>query len=104
MEASEKTWMLWDGECAMCERVSKWVIQHDKSGRIRASAYQDAPTPPMTPELYRACEFAVHTVDSDGRVLRAGRACLRLLELMGHGTLARFFALAAIHLGTRSGL
>ena len=89
----EKTWMLWDGDCEMCGRVAGWVTAHDKAGRIRASSYQNAPTPPMTPDLYRACEFAVHTVDADGRVLRAGKACLRLLELLGHGTLARILGL-----------
>ena len=85
--------MLWDGECGMCSRAAAWAEKRDKAGLIRACAYQDCPVPPMTPELYAACEFAVHTVDPDGRVLRAGRACMHLLGLIGHPTLGRILSL-----------
>lgn len=38
--------------------------------------YQEAPSPPMTPALRQACARAVHVITTDGKVLRAGRACL----------------------------
>ena len=47
----------------------------------------------MTPELYAACERAVHVLTVDGRILRAGRASLFVLERIGWGWLARLLAL-----------
>ena len=38
----------------------------------------------MTPQMYRACALAVHVVTADGRVLRAGRAGLFVLEQLGY--------------------
>jgi predicted DCC family thiol-disulfide oxidoreductase YuxK len=37
----------------------------------------------MTPALYEACQRAIHVITSDGRVLRAGRAALFILERCG---------------------
>lgn len=37
----------------------------------------------MTPELRAACEFAVHVVTSQGRVIRAGRAVMYVLHTLG---------------------
>lgn len=42
----------------------------------------------MTPQLYAACERAVHVVTADGKVLRAGRASLFILERTGWSLLA----------------
>ena len=47
----------------------------------------------MTPDLYVACERAVHVVTADGRVLRAGRASMFILERTGWGLLARLLTL-----------
>jgi predicted DCC family thiol-disulfide oxidoreductase YuxK len=47
----------------------------------------------MTPELFAACERAVHVLTPDGRVLRAGRATLYVLERIGWGRLARVLML-----------
>ena len=47
----------------------------------------------MTPDLYAACERAVHVVAADGTVLRAGRACLFILERIGWGGWARVLRL-----------
>jgi len=52
-------------------------------------AYQDAPSPPMTPALYAACERAIHVLKPDGTLLRAGRATLFILEQIGWGWGAR---------------
>jgi predicted DCC family thiol-disulfide oxidoreductase YuxK len=54
--------------------------------------YQEAPAPPMTPELYAACDRAVHLVLPDGTLLRAGRAVLYMLEKAGWGWTARVLA------------
>ena len=37
----------------------------------------------MTPELAVACERAVHVVTADGRLLRAGEACVFVLGELG---------------------
>jgi len=46
----------------------------------------------MTPKLRKACERAVHVVRTDGRVLRAGRACLFIKERLGWGRLAKLLS------------
>ncbi|MCB0212344.1 MAG: DUF393 domain-containing protein [Anaerolineae bacterium] len=46
--------------------------------------YQDCPSPPMTPQLYRACEEAIHVITRNGQVLRAGRAAMFILEQIGY--------------------
>jgi predicted DCC family thiol-disulfide oxidoreductase YuxK len=38
----------------------------------------------MTPELYRACQEAVHVITPAGRILRAGRASLFILQEVGY--------------------
>jgi hypothetical protein len=59
----------------------------------------------MTPELYAACAQAIHVVRADGGVLRAGRACLFVLEQIGGGPAARLLGLPpfvwAVELGYR---
>lgn len=55
--------------------------------------FQELPTPPMTPELYRSCQQAVHVCLADGRMLRAGRACLYILHVLGYRRLATLLAL-----------
>lgn len=86
------TWVLWDGNCGFCRRTVEWLCHQDVHGRLRPMPYQEAPAPPMTPELYRACDRAVHVIRPDGRVLRAGRASLHALEIAGWGWKARFLS------------
>ena len=38
----------------------------------------------MTVELYAACEQMLHVVLPDGRLLRGGRACLYILQVLGY--------------------
>jgi predicted DCC family thiol-disulfide oxidoreductase YuxK len=38
----------------------------------------------MTPALYEQCKRAMHVVLPDGRLLRAGRACLYILHTLGY--------------------
>lgn len=59
----------------------------------------------MTPDLYAACARAIHVVRADGGVLRAGRACLFVLEQIGWRRTARLLGLPpflwAVELGYR---
>ncbi|MFN3650512.1 MAG: thiol-disulfide oxidoreductase DCC family protein [Armatimonadota bacterium] len=83
-----KTWVLWDGECGFCRRTVQWLERRDRAQQFHTLPYQSAPSPPMTPELERACERAVHVITPEGRLLRAGRASLYLLQHVGWGPLA----------------
>ena len=85
--------LLWDGECNFCRRSVEWAERRDEGHAFRAIPYQQAPSPPMTPELRVACARAVHVLTPDGEVLRAGRACLWVLQRIGYPVLARVFAL-----------
>jgi predicted DCC family thiol-disulfide oxidoreductase YuxK len=38
----------------------------------------------MTPQLYQACQRAVHVIKTDGDILKAGRASLFVLEKIGY--------------------
>jgi len=91
-ETNEKHWILWDGDCGFCRRSIKWIMRHDHKHRLHAIAYQDAPSPPMTPQLREACQSAVHVVTPDGRMILAGRAFLFILQQIGHRRLARTLA------------
>jgi predicted DCC family thiol-disulfide oxidoreductase YuxK len=59
------------------------VWRKDRRRRFKIVPYQEAPSPPMTPELHAACEHAVHVVRHNGEVLRAGRAALHVLHYLG---------------------
>ena len=55
---------------------------------LRIEAYQDAPSPPMSPELAAACAKAIHVIDPAGELTRGGRAALVLLGIIGWPRLA----------------
>jgi predicted DCC family thiol-disulfide oxidoreductase YuxK len=84
--------LLWDGDCGFCRRSVEWAERRDTSHAFRAIPYQQAPSPPMTTELRQACARAVHVLTAEGPVLRAGRACLWVLERIGYPGLARVLA------------
>ncbi len=73
--------------------MAAWVRRRDPTQRLQVTPYQEAPSPPMTPALYAACERAVHVVTPDGTTLRAGRAALYVLERIGWGWFARLLGL-----------
>ena len=93
MRGDSLYWVLWDGQCGFCARCIAWAKRRDRAGRLRFVPYQQAPTPPMTPRLRRACARAVHVVRPDGRVLRAGRAVLDVLDQVGWHRTARILGL-----------
>lgn len=77
----ERHWLFWDEDCGFCAQSAAWLERWDgahgeASRRFRTTPFQRAPSPPMTPELREACQEAVHILTADGRLLRAGRACL----------------------------
>jgi len=45
---------------------------------------QEMPSPPMTPELYRRCQQAMHVRFHNGRLLRGGDACIYILATLGY--------------------
>lgn len=90
---TEQALLLWDGECGFCRRSVEWAERRDRGHTFRAIPYQQAPVPPITPELQAASARAVHVLTPEGRVLRAGRACLWVLERTGFPVLARVLAL-----------
>jgi predicted DCC family thiol-disulfide oxidoreductase YuxK len=84
--------VLWDGDCGFCARAVDWLQQNDREHRFQFVRYQEAPSPPMTPELYRACSQAVHVIDQEGSIRRGGTATLFVLEQEGWGPIARFLS------------
>lgn len=85
--------VLWDGDCGFCARSVEWARRRDAEKSLTFVPYQEAPSPPMTPELERACREAVHVITPDGRILRAGRASLYVLERMGWRRCAKLLRL-----------
>jgi predicted DCC family thiol-disulfide oxidoreductase YuxK len=85
--------VLWDRDCEFCRRIVSWVGRRDASGQFETITFQDAKSPPMTPELFEACKRAVHVITREGDTLRAGRACLFILGELGWGASARILAL-----------
>lgn len=57
----------------------------------------------MTPALRQACAEAVHVVTADDRVLRAGRAALHVLRVLGWPRLAGLLALPPFVWGVELG-
>ncbi|MCC6849395.1 MAG: DUF393 domain-containing protein [Deltaproteobacteria bacterium] len=86
-------WIVWDGRCGFCRRAVAWALARDRDRRFEAVPYQELPDPPLTPALAAACRDAVHVRTTDGRWLRAGRACLFVLERVGWPRVARFAGL-----------
>ena len=90
---NERALVLWDGQCAFCRRAVEWAQRRDTGNTLQVLPYQQAPSPPMTPELKAACARAVHVLTPDGQMLKAGRACLYVLGEIGFRGLARLLSL-----------
>lgn len=98
--------VLWDGECDFCRACVGLVERLDRRGRFRAIPYQEAPSPPMTPELIDACRRALHVRTPSGRLYRGGDAVIAITRGLGWRNAATFLALPGIrqlvHLGYRA--
>ena len=86
-----KDLILWDGKCGFCRRSVEWLLARDQEGHLEAIPFQEASSPPMTPELYEACHRAVHVVKADGQILKAGGAMLYALTRVGYPVPLRLF-------------
>lgn len=100
---ADKYWLLWDGECGFCRRAVFWALARDQVGLLAALPYQQAPWPPMDENLALACRRAVHLRHPDGRLEGAGRACLRVLELVGYRRTAHWLRLPPLVWGVELG-
>jgi predicted DCC family thiol-disulfide oxidoreductase YuxK len=89
---NEPTWILWDGQCAFCQRWIEWVRSHDRNGRFRAVPFQEVPSPPMTPELYQRCRRAVQVLTPDGTIRGGGEAVAFILRHVGYARLGRLLS------------
>lgn len=86
----ENAWLLLlDGECGACRRCAAWVASKDRMKRIFPLSYQEAPSPPMTPELRARARRAAQLIAPDGERFEAGRACVETLSLLGWRRAAR---------------
>ncbi len=89
----ERAWLIWDGECGLCRRCAGWVRSRDRRGALRVAAYQDAPDPPLRPELRRRARDSVMVLAPGGEVLGGGRACVYVLGALGHERAAALLSL-----------
>jgi len=39
--ASDRLTLVYDGECEFCSRLARWVVRHDRSGRVSVVASQE---------------------------------------------------------------
>lgn len=78
-----RAWLLFDGDCEFCTGLARRVEERDRGRSLRVVAHQEAPSPPMTPELREACAEALHAVTPGGRVLRGGDAVIFTLGAIG---------------------
>ena len=94
MKKSDETphLILWDGDCGFCRRSVAWLLRRDRRRKFRATPYQAAPSPPMTPQLFAACEKSVHVIASDGRIFKGARAVFFILEHIGWKRAARLLS------------
>ncbi len=72
--------------------MTAWAKRHDPGERLCFTPYQEAPDPPVDPTLRAACSQAVHIITPEGRILRAGRAVLVALDVLGWHALARILS------------
>lgn len=90
---SARHWLIWDGACDLCAWSIAWVRKHD-----RYAAFQAVPFQSLPPELQAQVDpdsfsRGAHVITADGRVLRAGRAVLFILEQLGYRWVARILSL-----------
>lgn len=84
MMNDSRYWLIYDGDCELCQRVAVWVRQRDAAQQMRIVPYQTCPNPPLTPALYAVAERGVVLFHPDGRMERYGRAAMRVLLTIGY--------------------
>ncbi|MDZ7728218.1 MAG: DUF393 domain-containing protein [Dehalococcoidia bacterium] len=94
------------GDLRFCRACARLIQRLDRHGRFEVVPHQDAPWPPMTQELYDACQGALHVRTQSGRLYRGGDAVIAILRGLGRRNLARVLMLPGlrqlVHLGYRA--
>lgn len=88
----DQAWVFWDGTCGFCRHAVAWVKRRDQHDRLFLVPYQRAPYPPMTEDLARRCERAIHVITPNGTVLSSGRASLYILDAVGWHCFSALFS------------
>lgn len=90
--------MIWDGDCAFCRRSVQLAQRLDHDHQFDYAPYQSAPqvhNRPLTPQLQRACERALHVARANGSWLHGGAAVMFFLETTARSRLLkRLFRIA----------
>ncbi len=82
-------WLLWDGECDFCAWSVARIRQRDQRGMFRIVPFQIAPPEVLQRVNPNNLLRGVHVITNEGRVYRAGRAVLFIMEQLGNRFLAR---------------
>ncbi|MFQ3610249.1 MAG: DUF393 domain-containing protein [Fimbriimonadales bacterium] len=103
VQTDAQNWLLWDGECDFCAWSVARVRARDRNQQFRVVPFQSAP-----PELLQKVNphqllRGVHVISREGRVFRAGRAVLFIMEQLGNRWLARILSLPPLIWGVELG-
>jgi predicted DCC family thiol-disulfide oxidoreductase YuxK len=95
--------LFYDGHCALCHRSVKFVLKHDRSGKLFRFAPLQGPTfEARVPAEQRASlPDSVMVLTSDGAVLVRSNAFLHVLRRLGGGWRIMATALSAVPLALR---
>lgn len=80
---ANRHWIFWDGECGFCAAMAQKLRNRDKRRQFQICQFQHAPRPPMTDDIYRACQDNLHVVTADGRVFAGADAVFFVLRTTG---------------------
>lgn len=86
MDTSDKALILYDGECGLCDRFVRFVLNRDKRDRFRFAPLQSG----FGVEQLRAYGFegegaASMVLIQNGRATRRGKAALSAMSMLGKG-------------------
>lgn len=77
----------------MCSRYAERLHKKDVNGVFQIIAFQDATSPPMTEELRKKCERAIHVITTDGSILGGAKAVMFIKSKTGWGWFAKILSL-----------
>ncbi len=72
--------IIYDGECVVCSRLIRSVVEHD-DGRYRVISGSDPRVKEQYPELHT--ERTIYLLESEGRVLEESDAILEIWKNLG---------------------
>jgi len=88
--ASDAEYLFYDGHCALCHGAVKFVLRHDRSGRMFRFAPLQGETfaALVAPERRTGLPESMVVLTRDGRLLTRSDACLHVLRRLGGGWVA----------------